>query len=231
MNYLKEAEAKDRFEERCKNNFVNSYIRKDFSYSTQYNSYYDKILEYIVKYPIFNDIKVIQLTRSAENGYPHTRPNNLICVPSSARFPSLEKTLFHEAVHIHQRNNEAMWEAFLNREGWFFEDEKTVPERWRVMCRLNPDTVMKQFYSFQKRYIPLPIFIKDSNVNFSDVKIVYYDLKTGVLENDTPKLIADKYGRDMSQPEHPYEIYAVILAEKYPFSNNDIEKFLLNGSK
>ena len=39
MNYLKEAEAKDRFEERCKNNFVNSYIRKDFSYSTQYKLY------------------------------------------------------------------------------------------------------------------------------------------------------------------------------------------------
>jgi hypothetical protein len=124
-----------------------------------------------------------------------------------------------------------MWEAFLNREGWFFEDEDKVPERWRVMCRLNPDTVMKQFYSFQKRYIPLPLFIKDINVSFSDVRIVYYDLKTGMLENDTPKLITDKYGRDMSQPEHPYEIYAVILAEKYPFSNNDIEKFLLNGSK
>ena len=171
---------------------------------------------------------IIQLNSSAENGYPHTRPKNIICVPSNARFPSLEKTLFHEVIHIHQRNNENMWERFLNKEGWTYVNEDTVPERWRNMCRLNPDTIMKQFYCFQKRYIPLPLFIKDTNVKFSDIKVMYYDLQTGILEHNVPKAIINKYGEHMSQPEHPYEIYAVIFAEKYPFSKETIEQLLTN---
>jgi hypothetical protein len=109
-------------------------------------------------------------------------------------------------------------------------NEEKIPERWRNMCRLNPDTISKQFYSFQKRYVPLPLFIKDSNVRFSDVKIMYYDIQTGILEHNTPKGIIDKYGEHISQPEHPYEIYAVILAEKYPFSKTSITQFLMKGS-
>ena len=41
------------------------------------------------------DIKVIQLHPSAENGFPHTRPNNIVCIPSNLKFPSLEKTTLH----------------------------------------------------------------------------------------------------------------------------------------
>jgi hypothetical protein len=230
IHSLEESERIDHFQERCKNNFVNMYIRNNFSYTTEYNEYYNNILEYIKKYDIFNDVKIVQLNNSAENGYPHTRPKNIICLPNDARFPSLEKTLFHEVVHIHQRNNETMWERFLNNEGWNYVNEEKLPERWRNMCRLNPDTITKQFYSFQKRYVPLPLFIKDSNIRFSDVKVMYYDMQTGVLEHNTPKGIIDKYGTHMSQPEHPYEIYAVILAEKYPFSKNSITQFLMKGS-
>ena len=96
LKVLKEAELKDHFQERCKNNYVNSIVRKNFSYTTDYNSYYSTIHDFMEKYPIFNNVILVQLDKSAENGYPHTRPNNIICIPSNSTLPSLEKTMFHE---------------------------------------------------------------------------------------------------------------------------------------
>lgn len=224
---IKEAEDKDNFQEACKKNYVNSLVRYNHSYTIDSNSYIDTINSYVSQYPIFNNINIIQLDPSAENGYPHTRLN-IICIPSNARFPSLEKTLFHEVVHIHQRNNPNLWNHFLNKEGWFLESKEIIPERWREKCRLNPDTYEKQFWSFQKHYIPLPLYLKDSFVKFEDIKVMYYDLKTGILEHSPPKIITNKYG-NISQPEHPYEIYAVILAETYPFTEEKIKQFLIDG--
>ena len=170
--------------------------------------------------------KFAKVSQHIENGYPHTRANDIICIPSNMRFPSLEETLSHEVVHIHQRNNPAIWERFLNREKWFLESPETIPSRWREKCRINPDTFQKQFWSFKKRFIPLPLFIKDSNVRFDEIKVMYYDLQTGVLEHNTPKEIIDAYGKDIPQPEHPYEIYAVILGKLYPLSTEKIERFM-----
>ena len=97
MNPLKRAESVDYFQERCKQNYVNSTVRKNFSYVTDYNSYYTTVKEFINKYPIFTDVILVQLDSSAENGYPHTRPNSIICIPSNARFPSLKKTLLRRS--------------------------------------------------------------------------------------------------------------------------------------
>lgn len=226
--HLDLAEQIDNYIKSCKNNYVNNLVRINFSYSTDTNSYLETIKNYVKQYPIFDNIKIIQLNNTAENGYPHTRPIDIICIPSNSRFPSLEKTLFHEVVHIHQRRYPKEWEQFLNREQWHLVSPETIPFRWREKCRLNPDTILKQFWCFNRRYIPLPIFIKDSFVKFEDVKVMYYDLNTGILEHNTPDCIKEKYGNN-SQPEHPYEIYAVILAEKYPLSEEKISKFLLDG--
>ena len=225
LNVIKEAELKDNFQKRCKNNYVNSIVRKNFSYTTDYNSYYSIVRDFMKKYPIFNNVVLVQLDKSAENGYPHTRPNNTICIPSNARFPSLEKTMFHEVVHIHQRNNEKVWEGYLNSKGWYHELPEIVPERWREKCRINPDTCLKQFWSFQHRWIPLPLYINDANPRFEDVKIMFYDLETGLLEHQGPDDFVNRYGSS-SQPEHPYELYAVELAEKGILDEEMLKRFL-----
>jgi len=227
MELLKVAEDQDHFQQKCKNNYVNSLVRKNFSYTTDYNSYFSTIEDFVRDYPIFNGVNIIQLDRSAENGYPHTRPNNIICLPSDARLPSLKKTLFHEIVHIHQRNNEKLWERFLNSKEWFLESPNIVPERWREKCRINPDTIQKQFWSFKKRYIPLPLYIKDSFVRFEDVKVMFYDLETGVLEHNPPDDFIKRY-QSNAQPEHPYELYAVELAEKGELSEEMLKSYLSN---
>jgi hypothetical protein len=56
---------------------------------------------------------------------------------------------------------------------------------------------------------------------------MYYDLKTGILEHSPPIIITNKYG-NISQPEHPYEIYAVILADTYPLNQEKIKQFLID---
>jgi hypothetical protein len=217
------AESIDNFLKKVSENYINMIIRKDHNYLEDKNEYYKTILDFTRKYSIFNDIKIIQLHPSAENGYPHTRPN-IICIPSNARFPSLKITLFHEAIHIHQRKHKDLWDRFLLKEKWTPIQKSEIPYRWLDKCRLNPDTIHEQFYIFEKRYIPLPIFIKDNNSRFEEIKVMFYDLESGVLEHDPPDSFVNKYGSNR-QSEHPYEIYAVEM-ENLIQSNDDILSYL-----
>ena len=223
MSLLDNVEYIDNFLKQIQNNYVNSLIRKDHKYIEDTNTYYEVIQQFIAKYPLFNNIKIVQLHPSAENGYPHTRPN-MICIPSTARFPSLKTTLFHEAIHIHQRNNKELWNNFLAKKGWTPVSKSEIPQRWLEKCRINPDTIYEQFFCFENRYVPLPLFIKDHNVRFEDIKVMFYDLETGVLEHTPPAIFNNKYGSNR-QSEHPYEIYAVIMEDKI-LSNNDILSYI-----
>ena len=163
--------------------------------------------------PIFTTVYLVQLHPSAENGYPHTRANDIICIPSNMRFPSLEETLFHEVVHIHQRNYLGEWTYFLHNEKWFEVNQELIPERWKEKIRYNPDTIYSTFWAFENRYVPLPIFIKPHNPSFNEIKVMFYDLQTGVLEHEPPNSFIKKYN-DNRQSEHVFEIYAVILEDK-----------------
>ena len=230
MNLLLQAESIDNYLQKNKDNYVNNLARINFSYTTDYNNYYIIIKEYINKYSIFNNIHIVQLNPSAENGYPHTRPMNIICLPSNAKFPNLEETLFHEVIHIHQRNNKELWHTFLKQEGWTPVESSLIPERWRIKCRNNPDTILEPFWKYKNRYIPLPIFIKDHNPIFHEINVMWYDLETGILEHEKnyPLPFVKQYGTNLSQPEHPYEIYAVLFSKEYPFDEDWLKNRLNN---
>jgi len=223
MNYLYTAESIDSFTKLCKENYNNNLARKKFNYTIKYNTYYNNIKTFLLTNPIFNDIVVVQLDNSAENGYPHTRPENIICIPSDARLPALETTLYHEYIHIHQRRNKDLWRQFLNSEGWTEVSKDQIPERWSDRVRYNPDTIYSQYWAFHN-YVPLPIFENLNSPSFDGIKIMYYDLNTGILEHDVPSIFTNKYGTNR-QSEHPFEIYAVILEKKIK-SNNDILSFI-----
>jgi hypothetical protein len=222
---LEIAEKTDNFLKKISQNFVNTIIRKDHSYIEDNNEYYKTIIDFTKQYTIFDNIKIIQLDPSAENGFPHTRPN-IICIPSNSRFPSLKTTLFHEAIHIHQRNNKDLWNSFLLKEKWTPISSSSIPQRWVEKCRLNPDTIDEQFYCFENRYVPLPIFVKDHNPRFEEIKVMFFDLNSGILEHSSPISFSRKYG-DNRQSEHPYEIYAVEMENKIK-TNEDIISYLKN---
>ena len=211
MNYLKTAESKDNYLEKCNACYNNRLARKYNKYIPDYNSYFKIIEDFIAKNTIFSTLKIVQLDVTAENGYPHTRPG-IICIPSSARFPELERTLYHEYVHIHQRNNISLWKDFLVSEGWTPIDSSKIPERWRERVRYNPDTIYSQFWCFQNRYIPLPIYINLNNPTMENTKVMYYDLQTGSLDHDMPEIM--KRYNSNRQTEHPFELYAVEMENK-----------------
>jgi hypothetical protein len=223
MNHLYKAELLDSFTTLSKENYNNNLARKKFNYTVSYNTYYSDIERFISENPIFNNIIVLQLDKTAENGYPHTRPDNIICIPNDARLPDLEVTLYHEYIHIHQRRNKDLWKTFLNNEGWNEVSKNSIPERWKDRVRLNPDTIYSQFWSFHN-YVPLPIFENLNNPKFDEIKIMYYDLTTGILEHDAPSIFINKYGTNR-QSEHPFEIYAVMLEKKIK-NDNDILSFI-----
>jgi hypothetical protein len=222
MNYLKIAEENDKYIEKCNNNYNNKLARRYNSYKPNYNNYYTIIKEFIDKNPIFSSINVIQLDPSAENGYPHTRPD-IICIPSTAKFPELEITLYHEYIHIHQRRNRELWNNFLRKQGWAPIKEEKIPERWRERVRYNPDTIYSQYWCFKNRYVPLPLFVNLNNPKMDATKVMYYDLETGSLEHDMPEIM--KQYSNNRQSEHPYELYAVEM-ERTIKSDEDILKHM-----
>ena len=223
MDLLLISEKLDSFQKKVSENDSNRLARKGFNYKEEYNSYYSTIQKFLQKYSIFDSIKVVQLHPSAENNYPHTRPENVICIPNTASFPALEKTLFHEAVHIHQRRNKELWKSFLAKEKWTPYD--SVPGRWLEKCRMNPDTIMEQFWCYDNRYVPLPMFVNTYNPVFDQIKVMWYDISTGILEHNPSESFIKKYGNNR-QSEHPYEIYAVIMESLGPVSENDINNFI-----
>lgn len=223
MNSLHNAESIDSYIKKTEENHNNMLARKQFAYTTDFNSYYSTIRDFLSKNSIFSNVNVIQLNKSAENGYPHTRPD-IICIPSSARFPQLETTLYHEYVHIHQRRNLELWTRYLKSEGWEPVSEELIPERWRERVRYNPDTIYSQYWCFQKRYVPLPIFTNLGNPRMDGVKVMFYDLQTGILEHEMPEEMTHKYEGNR-QIEHPFELYAVMMENKIK-SNEDILSFM-----
>lgn len=207
---LAKAEELDQFQSSCRADHSNSMARRDFLYIEESNAYMTVIEEFIKQHSIFNNTTIIQLHPSAENGYPHTRPNNIICIPNTASFPNLQSTLFHEAVHIHQRTHTNEWSIFLKAEGWLEVSKSDIPERWRERCRYNPDTFLHPFWIYMNRYIPLPLFIRPHSPLFHEIDVMWYDIHTGKLEHTEPEVFSKKYGSNR-QSEHPYEIYAVLL--------------------
>lgn len=222
MNYLRIAELEDKFIEKCNTSFNNRLARRHNSYVTDYNSYLKLIKEFTDKNPIFSTVRIVQLDRSAENGYPHTRPD-IICVPSSARFPDLERTLYHEYIHIHQRKNFELWKEFLKTQHWTPIEDSKIPERWKERVRYNPDTIYSQFWCFKNRFVPLPLFINTNSPNMADTKVMYYDLETGSLEHDMPEVM--KQYSSNRQTEHPFELYAVEM-ENTIKSDEDIINYM-----
>lgn len=225
MNILSISEKIDNLQKKVVDNTCNRLARMKFSYKVEPNEYASKVEEFRGKHSIFDSIQILQLHPSAENGFPHTRPNNIICIPNTATFPSLHRTLFHEAIHIHQRRKKDLWKSFLTNEGWNQIDASEIPERWKERCRINPDTVMEPFWSFHG-HVPLPIFLRPHDPIFDQVKVMWYDMDSGILEHNPPASFTAKYGTNR-QSEHPYEIYAVIMESFGAITEEDIYMYLM----
>jgi len=214
------AEAYDNYCASCRQSSSNSTARSSCNYKPYFLSQTDatRLTTIIRTIDLLRDTDTVILHSSADNGYPHTRPKAIVCLPAgfveSASDAILKETMCHEAMHIHQRRNLDLWKQMCMVEGWTPLPKDTIPFRFRERCRLNPDTFKPiPFWAWDKHYVPLPMFKRDINITLGDVNIEWFDLRTGALFHTPPASFTKKYGTP-SQPEHPFEIYAVIFAKE-----------------
>ena len=219
MSVLDKAESLDGYREACLTSEPNAAARRGQRYELASISKTAEtfLIEAVESLPLLKGSEMVILDSTADNGFPHTRPPNYICLPASmcAEAPAsatFKETLVHEAIHLHQRRYKGVWEASLKRAGWSPVPKGTIPDECLERLRLNPDTIGVPFYSFNKYYIPLPLFGPIPALNTA--KVEWLDTRTGALFHEAPKEFLRKYGANINQPEHPYEIYAELFSKR-----------------
>jgi len=232
-NLLMRAEAADEYRKKCAESPPNAAARRGEKYLPFFVSQdqSDRLEREIFKIDLLNGADILILHSSADNGYPHTRPQRLVCLPDTfvtgSTTESLAETLCHEAMHVHQRNFPELWKQKCLAEGWTPVNLQDVPRRFREQCRINPDTMFEPFWAWNKYHVPLPMFRSETPQHLGDIRIEWLDLRTGALFHEPPPSFTAKYGSP-SQPEHPYEIYAVIYAQEGIRSHNTLYEKLVS---
>ncbi len=153
------------------------------------------------------DTFICWMSPSAEAGMPHTRAPNVICMPLYWRAGSISETVKHELVHLDQRARPERWVKWCVENGWTLVDENEIPERWLRQCRLNPDTMAYRFWAYKERWVPLPMYERIDRPNLREIRIKWWDMKTGTLLLEAPSEVKESIDGILN-PEHPFEIAA-----------------------
>lgn len=215
MEKLQEAEQNDHFFKKVQSDPVNAKAREHHSYVAMSET----------TKPYLLGTEIVTMHPTAEAGMPHTRPPNFICMPIYFPEERLPRTLIHELIHVDQRRRRFKWDAFFERQGWTRVPDSDIPERWLRRCRLNPDTADQRFWAWKGRYVPLPLYEREDKPDLRQVSIRWWDRETGILQSQTPRSFQERFGFDPSQPEHPRELAAVELAERFQ-NPSDIDRYL-----
>ena len=218
---LDDAERFDHYRARCFQSEANAAARKGQLYEPSFvePDVAAFMNEYASTTPLLQDARILVLHPSADNGFPHTRPGNIVCMPAGACAKTLEcrETLLHEAIHLHQRAHLDAWIEHCRDQGWEPISSEQIPPNLLKNTRINPDTIALPFWAWKGTHVPLPLFSGDK---LSAVDIRWFNLKTGDLSGP-PTSFTVRYGAP-SQPEHPFEILAVNYAAAGYRSSADI---------
>jgi hypothetical protein len=221
MDVLKTAEELDHYQAKCQANIFNREAREAYEYTLDTISPKAvKSLQTVAQdIELLDTCEIVILDKTADNGFPHTRPPNLICFPSSMclETPATKKfreTLIHEAIHVHQRRHTAEWRRALEKRGWIEVPVEIVPAEFNERVRINPDTMLAPFWSWEMYHVPLPLFKKHGTPSLGNTTVQWLDMRTGVLHHEAPASFVKVYGSSVAQPEHPYEIYAELFSAR-----------------
>jgi hypothetical protein len=228
---LSRAEALDGYRAACAANPMNAAARADQRYELFSDSDADILQSLASTIPIASGASIAILHPSADNGYPHTRPPNVICMPagflSRNGYHTTKKTLLHEAIHLHQRARPQIWNEAVEGDGWTRVSSAEIPYSYREKCRLNPDTLGPSagLWAWEGIYIPLPLFTQDHFPRLEDVAVQWLDRRRLTRFVEPPRSFTIRYGPSPPQPEHPFELLAVELSEKGVATHDGIVSF------
>ena len=218
MDVLEIAENIDGYRKACDNNDANRRARESHLYelSEISRSAATALTLAAGEIQLLDSCEIAILDSSADNGFPHTRPKNLVCIPASmcsdVISPTFKTTLIHEAIHVHQRIHVKGWLDGCQQAGWTPISPERIPEEFRERTRINPDTMAAPFWAWDTYHVPLPLFKATPRLN--DTPVQWLDLRNGTLFHTAPPSFVRLYGSRIKQPEHPYEIYAETFSEK-----------------
>ena len=133
-----------------------------------------------------------------EDGLPHTREDIIFLsekiIPNKNN-ENFVNTLIHEKIHIYQRYNYLIIEKIINKLGYFNSDYKK-----NIRSRSNPD-LNENIYINNNNEILECVYKNNNPININDVDCF----------------------KNKTYMEHPYELLAYEIANKYKM--NQIEKF------
>lgn len=221
MDVLQAAERLDSYQARCASNIFNREARETYEYTLDTISpKAAKSLQHAAQdIELLDRCEIVILDKTADNGYPHTRPHNLICIPSSMCLETpaskdFREMLVHEAIHVHQRANTAEWNRALKRRGWAPVPTEILPPEFVERARINPDTMYTPFWAWEMYNVPMPLFKRTGTPSLSSAPVEWLDMRSGTLHREPPATFVKVYGAGIKQPEHPYEIYAELFCQK-----------------
>ena len=203
LELLKKAEEEDGYRIWCKRDPLNSAARRNQQYLPWHDQGDAKGYEAILG----NTIRCVVMHPTADGGMPHTRGKNLICIPAMWPRSSVEETLRHELIHIHQKKNPEFWRTKLLDNGW--QPDVEIPWEVARRCRINPDTMVCRFPAYAGRWVPVPLYVREDAPQLKDVQVRWYDLEEERVVIDPPHLLTQRFGHlSDSSLEHPYEYFA-----------------------
>lgn len=220
---LHESEKKDFYLEECHDHRPNSKARESLTYrpNSMSNQDYQNALRFLENAKSnlpkrlvtdLQQIHIIQLMPTADDGMPHTRPNNIICFPDITQLFSVT-TLNHELWHVHQRIYQDEWLQIFQAIGWK-PWKAEIPQKLEDYRRLNPDTIDSPNWVFNDTWVPIPIFQDISRPKVSQVVIYFYHVVDKYHTKKIPPELTYYFaGLPTIAYEHPREIAAYMLSD------------------
>ena len=220
INALEEAEASDGYLSAVNSSSINRRARANNSYSVSPDSVIHSLLENHTSLPTG---VVVTLMPSADAGFPHTRGNDIICLPAYYPSDRLASVLVHERVHLHQKQNRKKYIEFYKSKWGFEEYKDEIPDSIAKRIRINPDTLGWPIFIWKDKWIPLCLFEREDKPNLRECTYCWYNPKGGVLLKSMPPAWREFFG-NVGQSEHPNELAACYVAEYNLYKNVDAAK-------
>lgn len=161
--------------------------------------------------PIEGPLHIVYLDGRSDAGLPHTRGRKGIALPIFLLWEPSSKTIQHEIVHLSQKQYSNRWWAWYKKT-WNFRlanqlEVLSIPMKWRLRRRINPDTLGVQYAVWKNRYIPISVFSNELSPDLRFCKRGFWDLTMTQWTWETPSGWEDTFGTGFND-EHPHEIAA-----------------------
>lgn len=175
------------------------------------------------KVPLIRTWNIIKTDNNMDWGFPYTLGDNIVLPKRviSENTKELAKTLFHEQLHIIQRNEKEIFKDFYIKQ-WKFQPYDLPDDEWinKYLVR-NPDSDDFYLYKLSDELYALPLPTTFNNHYKFDQHSLFLNNKYKILaKEDQPhveplKNVVEYNQRfyNVTSLYHPNEIFATLLSE------------------